>query len=68
MKDEVNQWLVDEKREPISGDTWVRSAELLTIVSMFKNATEDIEKDRFGTLSYIHEAPMLLQLVYQNIK
>jgi hypothetical protein len=51
MKNKVNQWLVDEEQEPISGGTWVRLAELLTIVSTFKNATEGIGRDTFGTLS-----------------
>jgi predicted alpha-1,6-mannanase (GH76 family) len=68
MKDEVNQWLVDEEREPISGGIWVRLVELLAVVSRFKNATEDIERDTFGTLSSVCGGLMLLQLVSQNIK
>jgi hypothetical protein len=67
-ENEVNQWLVDEKREPISGGIWVRLAELFKVVSRFKNATEDIERDRFGTLCYVYDGLMLLQLVCQNIK
>jgi hypothetical protein len=46
----------------------VRLAELLTLVSTSKNATEDIERDTFGTLSYIYDGLMLLQLVCQDIK
>jgi hypothetical protein len=68
IKDKVNQWLVEEKREPISGGTSVRLAELLTIVSRFKNATDDIKRDMFGTLSYVYDGLMLLQLVWQNSK
>jgi hypothetical protein len=67
MKDEGNQWLVDEKRELISGGIWVRLAELLTVVSTFKNATEDIERDAFGTLSYVYDELILSHLVCQNI-
>jgi hypothetical protein len=68
MKDQVNQWLVDEKQQPISGGTWVRLVELLMVVSMFKNATEDIERDTFGMLPYVYDELMLFQLVSQNIK
>jgi hypothetical protein len=63
MKDEIDQWLVDEKQEPISGGTWTRLTELLTVVSMFKNATENIERETFGSFSYVYDGMMLLQLV-----
>jgi hypothetical protein len=68
MKHEVNQWLTEEKRAPIAEETWVRLAKLLAIVSTFTNATEEIESESFGTLSYIYEGLTLLGLACQKVQ
>jgi hypothetical protein len=46
----------------------VRLVELLTVVSTFKKAMEDVERDTFGILSYVYEGLRLIQFIYQNIK
>jgi hypothetical protein len=66
MKDEMNQWLIDEQRVPISGGTRVKLTELLSVVSTFKNATADIGRDVFEPSSYVYDGLILLQPVCQK--
>jgi hypothetical protein len=66
MKDEINLWLTEERRQPISELTWGRLAELFTVVSTFKNATEEIERDSFGTCSYVYDGLTLVRLVCER--
>jgi hypothetical protein len=63
VQDELNQFLSKKKHAVISEGTWALAANLLDVVSTFRNCTEKLESDSFGSISYVLLVRHMLTLI-----
>jgi hypothetical protein len=68
LKQELNMFLAKKKLELVSNEAWELAESLLDIVSTFRNSTQKLESDSFGSISYLLLIRHLLILITDEYK
>jgi hypothetical protein len=68
LRHELNAFLTKKKLDPISDDAWDLAENLLYVVSTFRNSTEKLESDSFGSISYVLLIRHLLTMIVDERK